>query len=114
MAPHQMGDRHLLVIDHVVLLDQRQRGLVVEVAPLPLDLLVRTGEHLHRLAPAVAPTRSLGHTLLARGPIPLRTAILVGMVEHRAIGQRGKGLQTEIDPGLLSGGRQRVHRHVRT
>jgi hypothetical protein len=60
----QIGDRQLLMIDRVELMYDRQRGLVVIILALPLHLLVRLGQQLHRFTPTMA-------ALLAPGYLPL-------------------------------------------
>src|SRR5262249_18761319 len=64
-VPHQSGDPQIFERDAVVGAQQTQRRLLVEVAPLPLDRLVRLGEPTHRRAAPMAP-------LLAAGDAPLR------------------------------------------
>jgi hypothetical protein len=54
MVLHHAADPQVLVIDHVVLLDQLASLLVVEVAPLVGALLMRRGEQRDRLAAARA------------------------------------------------------------
>src|SRR5260221_1453684 len=71
-------------------------------------------EHVHRFATTVAPALAATHAPLALGQMPLRAAIGAGRVNALASGQRGKGFQPEINPGLLPSGRQGAHRYVGT
>src|SRR5260370_1090491 len=71
-------------------------------------------EQVHRFATTVAPALAATHAPLALGQMPLRAAIGAGRVNALASGQRGKGFQPEINPGLLPSGRQGAHRYVGT
>jgi hypothetical protein len=44
VIPHHVGRLEVFVIDRIMLLNERQRGLVVEVLPLASHLLIRLGE----------------------------------------------------------------------
>jgi hypothetical protein len=68
---HQVGGLEVLVRDRVVLADELECALVVNVLPLAPDLLMRLGQDLHRLAPALAallPARDPPLGGLARAP----------------------------------------------
>jgi hypothetical protein len=49
-----VGRLHVLVIDHIELLHQLEGFLVVEVLPLPRDMLMRFGQQHDRLAASMA------------------------------------------------------------
>ena len=79
-----------LVVDGVVLADQRVRRLMVEVAPLSRYLLMPSGKEFDGLAPA-------GAALLSARDTPLGTlerffglAIVARILDERAIRQRHK------------------------
>jgi hypothetical protein len=54
VIPDHIGRLQVLVIDGIVLSHQRQRGLVVEVNALPLQLLMRLRQQRDRLAASAA------------------------------------------------------------
>src|SRR5260370_27662066 len=62
------------MIDGIVRAHQGQCGLVVEVAPRALHLLVRLGQEHHRFAPAVAALRSARAPPLSALQVQLRPA----------------------------------------
>jgi hypothetical protein len=64
MVPEHVGRLQVLVIDRVVLPNQRQRCLVMEVCSLASHLLVRFGEQLDRLAPTVTSLLATGDPAL--------------------------------------------------
>src|SRR5262245_31155192 len=95
-------------------LDERQRGLMVEVLPLAAYRLMRLGEPTDGFPSAVAPLLPPRYPALALRQVPLRLLVAAGVVDHRPVGQRREGLQTEINAGFLARLRERAYRHIRT
>ena len=75
---------------------------------------MRFGQQFDRLLAAVAALLATGHPALGRFEAALSTAITARVVDHRAIGQGGKGLQPQINARLLPGWRQGLHWHIGT
>jgi hypothetical protein len=85
VVAHQSADLQLVEIDRVVLAQQRKRGLVVEVAPLPLHLLLFALEELYRLATARAALRAATHAPVGFGEQLLGLAVaarVARIVDH--------------------------------
>src|SRR5258707_15624339 len=53
-VPYQVGDPQVFEVERVVRAHEGERHLVVEVAPLPPDVLMGFGEQHHGLLPTVA------------------------------------------------------------
>ena len=81
----------ILMIDGVVLLNQMKRRLVVKVGPLALHLQMRFREHLHRFTAAVTPLLAACYLPLCRFQAMFGFAVTAGIMDHRAIRERGKG-----------------------
>ena len=79
VVPDHVGRLQILKVDGIILLDQRVRFFVVKVAPLPLHLLVRLCEQVHRLAPSVAPLLPSGYAPLAAAQICFRFVVIAGV-----------------------------------
>ena len=74
-----VGDPQVFVIDHVVRLHQREGFLVVEVAALAGDVLMRLGQQRDGLAPPVAALLASGDPPLAAAQIGFGLAIVRGV-----------------------------------
>src|SRR5260370_11716709 len=98
----------------VVLLDQYQRGLLVNIAALTLHRKGLLGQQPHRFAPAVASLLPTGDAPLGELQVHLGDADDTWVGELAAIGQRGKGLQAQIKPRRVPGERQGSARHLGT
>ena len=86
---------------------------MVEVPPLPLHFLVLLGQELHRFPAALAallPPRDPPLGFLQR---LLGFAVVPGILHDLAFGGDEKHLQANVDAGLLTGGRQGLHGHIR-
>src|SRR5258708_26207017 len=64
VVPQQVGGSQVFQINGVVGVHKCQRRLVVVIATLALDVLIRAGQQLHRLCAAVAPLRATTHATL--------------------------------------------------
>jgi hypothetical protein len=73
---HQSADLQIFERDDVILLQQRERGRVVEVAPLPLHVLLCAGQQVHRLATARAALRAATHAPVRSGELLFRCLAL--------------------------------------
>jgi hypothetical protein len=79
VVAHQIADLQVFKINRVVLLQQRQRRLVLEVASLALHRLVVALEQRDRLAPASAALFAATHAPLGFGELSFRCAGLPGL-----------------------------------
>src|SRR5690242_12168025 len=64
MIPYHIGDLQIFEIDGVVLAQQMQRGLVVEVEALALDVLMRLAQQRFGLAASLTPLLPFGDAAL--------------------------------------------------
>src|SRR5262249_43826543 len=103
----------VLVIDRVVRPHELERRLMVKVLPLPPHRLMCLGENADSLAPAMAPALATTDTSLAFGEIHFCLAVAGWRADAHAVRKRGERLNTEVYPGLLSSGRERLHWHIR-
>ena len=102
----QIGHLQIFQIDHIIGLHQPECRLMMKVPPLSLHLLVLLGQQLQRLlAPRVAwlPARHSPLRFLQR---LLRSAVGVRIGHRLSACCHQKHGETQIDTGLLSGGRQ--------
>jgi hypothetical protein len=76
-VPDQIADLQLFQIDGVVAAQQRERALMVKVAPLPLHLLVLALQEANRLAAPVAAVRAPRQAALGLGKLTLCGAVVV-------------------------------------
>jgi hypothetical protein len=72
--PDHVADPQVFNVDHVVLPQQDERGLVVEVTPLALNLLMFALQEGNRLAPPTAPFLSARDPTLRSPQRPLSRA----------------------------------------
>jgi hypothetical protein len=61
VVPDHVADLQVFVVDHVVLFDQCASFLVVGVAPLPGNVLLRFGQHDDCFASAMTPLLAPRH-----------------------------------------------------
>src|SRR5579885_2044301 len=87
---------------------------MMEVPPLALDLQVRFGEELDRLPAPIAPFLPTGDPPRTPPQIRLRLAIATRVVNHRALRERGEGLQPQVYADFLAGWVERARRHLGT
>ena len=73
-----VGRLQILMIDRVVVANEREGRLVVEVLPLTLHLQMRLGQQVHCFAAAIAALLAPRHTTLGRFERPLGFAIPPG------------------------------------
>src|SRR4051812_10643920 len=102
-----VGRLQVFMIDGVVGAQQGKRGLVVEILPLPPDLLMLLGEELDRFAAAFAPLLPARYPALGFLQLALGFAVLARILNACPVRQRGKGFQAEVYPRLLARWRQR-------
>src|SRR5215469_12651242 len=114
VVPDQVGHRQVFQIDRVVLPHQEERRLVVEVVPLPTDLLVLLRQELHRFAAAPAALLAARHPALGLLQLPLGSAIMARILDDVALSRDEEHLQPHIDTRLPIGDWQWVHRHIDT
>ncbi len=118
--PPPIGDPQIFEGDGVVGAQQGQRGLVVEVAPLPREVLVRLGEQRDRLLAACAALLAACAALLAAAHAPLRLrqfllapAVVARMLDRITLGGDEEHLQAHVDARLAPGGCEGLNRYVR-
>src|SRR5215469_12010242 len=109
-----IGYLQVFQIDHVVLSYQIQRGLVMEVSPLPLYLLMLPSTLLRRLAPVLTALLSARHAPLRFLQFPFGTAIMTGILYNVSCRSDEKHLQPNVDTGLPITWGQRLCGHIRT
>jgi len=86
--------------------------LVMEVASLAGDVLMRLGQEYQRFGASVAAFRAAGDASLAAAQIRFGLAIVRWGADARAIGARGEGLQPQINPRLLACCREWMKRRL--
>jgi hypothetical protein len=79
VVPNHVADLQVFVGNAVVGMRQHHRLAMMEIAPLVDDVLMRLGEHLHRLRTAVAP------------PLAARNAPLAAARHSRAVLRSSRG-----------------------
>ena len=85
---------------------------MVEVAPLPLHLLMLPGEQLHHFAAPFAALFATRHPTLCFLQRPLGLAIVTGVLDDFAVGGDEKHLQPDVDTRLMTGEGQRLDGHL--
>ena len=88
------------------LLQQLERGLVVEVGALPLHRLMRPLEVAHRFPPAVAALLATGDAALRLRQLLLAAPIVAWVLDHLPVGGDEEHLQAHVNARLASRGRQ--------
>ncbi len=111
---HHVGRLQVFVIDRVVLTHQRQRRLVVEVGSCPPYPLMRLGEQLDRLSPAVAALLPPRHPPLGTLEVQFSHAEDARVGDLATVGQRSERLQPEVDTRFLPGKRNGLAGHLGT
>src|SRR5262249_24124835 len=91
-----------------------ERRLVVEVLPLAPHPLLRLPQPADRFATPLAPFLAPGYPPLAFGQGSLGWTRAAWSMDHRSVGERGKGLQPQVDAGLLPRRWQRLRRYLGT
>ena len=110
---NHVTDPQVFMVYRVVLPNQRERRLVVKILPLVADVLMRSGEERDGLASPMAPLLAPRHSALAASQIGVRLAIVTRRGDRLPVGQRGEGLQPQINSRLLAGARNWLYGHVR-
>src|SRR5260370_15892117 len=95
VVSHHVGRLQVFVIEGVVLLDQGQGGLVVEVLPLALDMLMDTAQEMDRLAPPLAPLLAARDPPLGASQCHLGHTEDAGFGKLAALSQGGAPLDPE-------------------
>ena len=108
---YQVGDPQVFQIDGVVGSHQRERGLVVKVAPLPPDFLMLSGYETRRHLPAFAPFLPTREPLLRFGELLRGLAGVARILDHRALRRDEKHLQPHINTRLSACARQGQNGH---
>src|SRR5262245_31593845 len=112
MILEHVGRLHVLMIDRIVLLDERQRRLVVKVSPLAFDFQMWFRQQLHCPSASVTAMLASSHSPLGRPKRPLGFAVPTGMEAAHAVSESGEHFQAKIYPGLLSGRWQGLGWHI--
>src|SRR5262249_42586654 len=86
----QVGHLQVFQIDHCIALYQVERRLVVEVSPLPLDLLMLPGQPLHGLSAALAPLLAARHATLGLLERLLCSAVMARILNNTSVGRDQK------------------------
>jgi hypothetical protein len=92
MVPDHVGRLQVFMVDHVVLLNEGQRRLMVEIRSLTAHFLMRLGKQRYRFPTAVAPLLAATHPPLCGFERTLGLAIAPGREDARTIGERGECL----------------------
>jgi hypothetical protein len=87
----------------VVLLQQRERRLVVKVGALPLDLLMCAGQQAHCLVTAPAALLPSGYAPLGFGELLFRLAVVAGICDRFPVSGDEEHLQPNVTAGVVSG-----------
>jgi hypothetical protein len=112
MIPDHIGDLQIFEVERVVLTQQGERRLVLEVEPLPLDVLMRPLKVAHRLAPAVTARLATRDDALRFRQSLFTPPMQAWIFHHASIGSAEKDLQPHINARLSAGGRKRLGWHI--
>jgi hypothetical protein len=106
MSPDHIARLQVLMIDRVVLSNERERRLVVKVRSLASHRLVRFGKESDGLASAITPLLAARVPPLGSFKRALCLAIRAGGADARPIREGSKGLYPKVYAGFLSIRRQ--------
>jgi hypothetical protein len=104
--PHQVGDPQVFEIDRVVLAQQRQRGFVMEVGALALDVLMRLAELGDGFAPSLAALLAASDAAVRFDQLLLPAPIVTGILHRQPISGDEKDSQAHVNTCLVAGRRQ--------
>ena len=108
----QVSHLQIFQIDHVVVPQQLQGGLMMKVSPLPLHFLVLPSEECHRFAAALTALLPARDTPLRLLEGFLRFPVVPRIFDDVALGGDKKHLQANVDARLLTGEWDELHRHI--
>jgi amphi-Trp domain-containing protein len=109
-----VGHLQVFKIDDLVVAHQLERRFMLEVAPLPVDLLVLLGQELHGLAAAFAPLLATGDTALRLFQLSLAAAGVPGILDTLTLSGDEKHLQPNVDTRFPAGWRQELRGYFST
>ena len=104
VVPYQVGDLQIFTIDRVIGPDERQRRLVVIIAPVPLHVLMVIGQEFPGLLAALAPLLAVGEPFLRFSQPLLCAAIVARVLDGLPCCRDEKHLEAHINSRLFSRG----------
>ena len=115
-ATSQAFDVELFDGDQPVAVDQYAGNFVMKIPALVADMCVDPLQGLKGFAPPMTATLPPGHPALRASELRLRGLKVAGVLDARAIGERGERLQPDIEADRVGAlrQRQRVHLHAET
>jgi hypothetical protein len=96
----QIRNPHIFNIDYVVLLQQRQRALMLKVPPLALHRLMVALAQGDGLAAMLAALLAASHLALSPGETPLSVAVMTRVLDDLPIGGDEEHLHPNVNASL--------------